>query len=356
MNYSREELYNLSIYEVRKIGQLEGVRSPTSLKKDKLIDEIISITSGVKERYIPTSKKGRPSKAFKQPIFLGGVEIDKKPAAQKHFFDSAVNVCAPNLEEDEIYKQGAKPAGEVEGFVDILNGEFGILRTGLSLDDDFVFLTNSIVKENEIKKGEKIKVSVLESSNGKKIADKLISREREKAATDFASLAPIYPNKVLQFSNNILNTLSPIGAGQRTLICCDDASLLEQCMFELFDGIKKKKFFIIFGAEPEEVEKYKNITNILCIKDSRDFELVKLAVNVLHRYAEAGEDCILFACGLENVKINNEDELSSEILNSFKNTTVAGSVTLIAGASDVDEFSLKGVFNQTIPIWNRLPN
>ena len=260
MNYSREELYNLSIYEVRKIGQLEGVRSPTSLKKDKLIDEIISITSGIKERYIPTSKKGRPSKAFKQPIFLGGVEIEKKPAVQKHFFDSAVNVCAPNLDEDEIYKQGAKPAGEVEGFVDILNGEFGILRTGLSLDDDFVFLTNSIVKENAIKKGEKIKVSVLESSNGKKIADKLICREGEKASTDFASLAPIYPNKVLQFDNNILNALSPIGAGQRTLICCDDASLLEQCMFSLFDGIKNKKFFIIFGAEPEEVEKYKNIT------------------------------------------------------------------------------------------------
>jgi len=309
MNYTREQLYNLSIYEVRKIGQLEGVKSPTSLKKDELIDEIIAISSGEKERYIPTSKKGRPSKAFKELDFLRNFEIEKEEN-KTSFFDSSLSICSPNLEEQAIYKMATEPVGEMEGFVDIVSSGFGILREKLSLGDDFVFLTSSLIKENNIKRGDFIKVSVLKLGDGKKFADKIISGPKNATELEFMNLSAIYPGKVLNFKNNgILNTLAPVGAGQRVLISCKDENLLEENMFKLFDQIDIKKFFIIFGVQPEEKEKYKNSKNIICIENEKDIPLIKLAVNILHREAETGADCVLFILGVE--KINLEEKFTN---------------------------------------------
>lgn len=355
MNYSREKLYNLSIYEVRKIGQIEGVKSPTSMKKDELIDEIMAITSGTKERYIPTNKKGRPSKAFKELDFLRDFDL-KKEEPKKSFFDTTLDVCAPNMEEVSLYKMGAEDDGEVEGFIDIINGEFGIIRSSFSEQYDFVFVLGSMIKENQLKKGEYVKVSVLKLGNGKKIANNLISRSNSNSEIDFMALEPIYPTKTINFEKNqILNQLSPIGNGQRALISLADENFLEDALFNLFNQVDLKKMFIIFGAQPEEKEKFKNSKNIICIENEKGFSLVKLAVNILHREAEKGEDCILFVFGFEKMKLYVEqNDILKEIYSAFKNTKEAGSVTLIAGSFDEVPNNLKNVFNLIIQLDEKL--
>ena len=59
MDYKKDNLKQMSVYPLRKIGKDLGVKSPTSLKKNELIESILDIQSG---KIKPVSSKhGRPS-------------------------------------------------------------------------------------------------------------------------------------------------------------------------------------------------------------------------------------------------------------------------------------------------------
>lgn len=64
MNYQRENLIQLNIHTLRSIAREFGVKSPTTLNKDSLINEILLISQGKKQPHTPT-KKGRPPKTNK---------------------------------------------------------------------------------------------------------------------------------------------------------------------------------------------------------------------------------------------------------------------------------------------------
>lgn len=61
MNFTIEELEQFNIYGLRSIAREVGVKAPTKLKREQLIEEILLIKSGAKKPYIP-SKIGRPVK------------------------------------------------------------------------------------------------------------------------------------------------------------------------------------------------------------------------------------------------------------------------------------------------------
>lgn len=48
-----------SVYELRAYGRALGVQSPTTMKKDNLITEIIKIASGIEPKSTPTKKGAR---------------------------------------------------------------------------------------------------------------------------------------------------------------------------------------------------------------------------------------------------------------------------------------------------------
>ena len=60
--FSKTELYEANIHELRKAGKLVGVRAPCSLCKEDLVDEIYAIITGSKDAYVRKDRRGRPSK------------------------------------------------------------------------------------------------------------------------------------------------------------------------------------------------------------------------------------------------------------------------------------------------------
>ena len=52
----------LGIHDLRRIAMAVGVKLPTKLKVDDLINAIIDVEEGKKEPYVKTSTIGRPSK------------------------------------------------------------------------------------------------------------------------------------------------------------------------------------------------------------------------------------------------------------------------------------------------------
>lgn len=60
MSLRREQLQKTSVLRLREIGRAYGVKAPTSLTKDNLINAILDIESG-KTQPCPNSNRGRPT-------------------------------------------------------------------------------------------------------------------------------------------------------------------------------------------------------------------------------------------------------------------------------------------------------
>ena len=61
-NYTKENLKSLGIYELRTVARELGVYSPTTLKKNEIIEKIMDIVTGVTKPHVRTTKQGRPAK------------------------------------------------------------------------------------------------------------------------------------------------------------------------------------------------------------------------------------------------------------------------------------------------------
>lgn len=61
MTYTKEYLEKISLLGLRQIGREVGVKSPTSLRKDQLVESILDIQQGYIEPYFNCDKRGRPA-------------------------------------------------------------------------------------------------------------------------------------------------------------------------------------------------------------------------------------------------------------------------------------------------------
>lgn len=87
--YTKEDLNNLGIYDLREIGRSVGVPSPTTMKKEQLIDYILKIIYG---EDIKTSKgklRGRPARKTQKSnnLFIDLIEKVETPKCNKTFID-----------------------------------------------------------------------------------------------------------------------------------------------------------------------------------------------------------------------------------------------------------------------------
>ena len=87
--YTKDDLNNLGIYDLREIGRSVGVPSPTTMKKEQLIDYILKIIYG---EDIKTSKgklSGRPARKAQKSnnIFIDLIEKVEAPKCNKTFIE-----------------------------------------------------------------------------------------------------------------------------------------------------------------------------------------------------------------------------------------------------------------------------
>lgn len=106
-NFSRDELYAINIHDLRKMGQQVGVKSPSSLNKEQLIENIYSIITGTKMPYKQKDKRGRPSKAtLNEKMFADLKSITTFGSGESLFGFSGVASQGPDpyLTEGEKHK------------------------------------------------------------------------------------------------------------------------------------------------------------------------------------------------------------------------------------------------------------
>ena len=87
--YTREELLDLGIYDLRELGRDVGVVSPTTLKKEQLVDAILSVIYGEAPKRNVGKGRGRPSRNKNKPcqLFVDLVGKIEEPTLNVNFVD-----------------------------------------------------------------------------------------------------------------------------------------------------------------------------------------------------------------------------------------------------------------------------
>ena len=84
--YTKEDLEKIGIYDLRELGREIGVPSPTSMKKDQLIDYIVGIIHGEKPKN-DNSLRGRPAKTGQKSYqkFIDLIDKIEAPKINNNF-------------------------------------------------------------------------------------------------------------------------------------------------------------------------------------------------------------------------------------------------------------------------------
>lgn len=113
--YTKDELLSLGIYELRELGRDIGVQSPTTLKKEVLVDSILSIIYGSEPVRKIGKGRGRPSRSGAKPCKLFIDLIDKIEApvnATTFITDSGKKMPTSFAFSDLLSSKVASPKAE----------------------------------------------------------------------------------------------------------------------------------------------------------------------------------------------------------------------------------------------------
>ena len=176
--FTRDDLLNLGIYELRDLGRDVGVCSPTTLKKENLIDAILGVVYGEIPKRKAGKGRGRPTRRMERPsnIFLGLVDRSNSPR------------CETNIlfgKDEEEFCLSAQVASFAKEYLDDEDDGVAIVSEGIVCEEEgsyFVRKYKFVPSETDIKISEEIikqhnlrDNDVVEyfSSTGKEVTDVL---------------------------------------------------------------------------------------------------------------------------------------------------------------------------------------
>lgn len=171
MDKNAKSLEDLSIYELRDVARNVGVQSPSSKKKDTLIQEIKDIISGKQKPHVRTTNKGRPARSIAQMSTIFDVmmpnildePINTLDVPEKtDWFDRMHEDSALALSRSETPFGEEKIETRVEnGQLDITAKGYGILRVAeFESSDQDAFVSPVLIQQYNLVQGDSLIANV----------------------------------------------------------------------------------------------------------------------------------------------------------------------------------------------------
>lgn len=295
-----------------------------------------------------------------------------------------------------------------EGVLEILPDGFGFLRSTnynyLPSAED-IYVSPAQIRRFDLKKGDTISGSIRPPKEKEKYfallkVDRINSESPEKARERiyFENLTPLYPNERLvmetsrqNFSERVIDLVSPIGKGQRGLIVAPPRTgktMLLQCIANSIAANNPEAVLIVLliGERPEEVTEMQRCVKGEVIASTFDEEperhpqVAEMAIEKARRLVEHGKDVVILLDSITRLAraYNAVQPHSGKILSggidsnalhkpkrffgSARNIEQGGSLTIIATAlvdtgSRMDEVifeEFKGTGNMELVLDRRL--
>lgn len=271
--FTREELEQKSIFEMRTLAKEYGVSAPTKLNKGELVDLVYKISNG--EIQPPTApRRGRPKKGAsvesEQPSTIeqpkeqaptptedGVIVVEAEDSQEKNYtkatgkFKSFVKPSFKPAQQQNFGKNNfAKPANKPkqnvlqesneqeepeqlrEGYLEVYPDGYGFLRVkNGEFNDMDAYVSAMKIKQYGLRKGDYVQGLCKKVQEGRPSAVVSVTTingiEWEKVGKrpNFDDLVPIYPNERIrletsprEYATRCIDLVSPIGKGQRAII------------------------------------------------------------------------------------------------------------------------------------------
>ena len=156
---TNNQLNELNIFTLRELARQAGVNSPTSKKKDQLIQEILDIQSGSAKPAIAKTKQGRPPKS----TTYGFADLFDF----NNFFRPVTPVVMLRQEIAEIDEEDVVTK---LGYIEILENLNAFLWVQNNFDYQKYFVSSQIVKQYDLRSGDKV-LAVVGGSNNMVVMD-----------------------------------------------------------------------------------------------------------------------------------------------------------------------------------------
>lgn len=289
----REQLEELSIFSLRELARRTGVCSPTSKKKQQLIDEIIAINNGIKKPYIPKIKQGRPPKTFGYDV--GEIFTTSAPMPVFSRNATLAQECE-GFEHISVY--------EVSGVVEPTTNDAGFLWVNDLQDYNCYFIPASIMGGYHLHAGDMVTatISCAESNVIVKNILKINGMDYdqiEENTTNYYAINHSLDKIKIGFKGEPYSSLN-VNRGENTYVYGSDNNqntkyaidLLNSCEFE-------SKLYINISITEKNKHVLKDIkdSELFVSKLTNDVEttkrVVNLAINRAIRLFEEGQNVLI---------------------------------------------------------------
>lgn len=364
-----DKIKDMGIYELRNFARELGIHSPTTLKRDELIEQISGVLNGkiiIKE---PASNRGRPPRKENMSTIFNNTFSkgeDTLYNLDKYEFLFINQVSAPSPVYENNIKQESSASFIKSGIVEVLAGGNARLVDLDNFDLDSVLIGSDLVKKYRLKSGMNINCFCHKVCSDKEqfIAKIIDEASLPKVEVEYSKLKNDIPMEIIKVNNSFeglkkLNRIYPLCKGQKGFLICDkelDLTDVANKVAGAFEGVKtiatlSSDLGIKNTNNFEEVVTYQS-TEILS-KKARKFEIT---IEIAKRMAENGEDAVVIVGNFSNLfktyyqmfltkniseSIAKEDaiQILKYFFNNAKNTE-KGSLTLLILTRD-DENLLK---------------
>jgi transcription termination factor Rho len=411
------------IEEIPEINQELPIAEVENSEKENQIEVVVEKTQP-EHKSLPQERnhKGKQqhhhqNNENKQPQekVLSEAEIER----QKHLEEQ--QQLKEKQEKERLEKENAKRERiqqlvelegiiQTQGVLEITNEGYGFLRSAdynyMASPDD-VYLASHQVRSNGLKTGDTVLGTIRPPKEGEKyfalvkvekINGKSIEEIRDRVS--FEHLTPLFPQEKLNlvdkndnYSNRIIDLVSPIGKGQRGLIVAQPKTGKTQLLKGLANAIATNHpevymIILLIDERPEEVTDMARSVNAEVVASTFDEPAekhVKLANIVLEkakRLTESGHDVVILLDSITRLAraYNTVQPASGKILSggvdanalqkpkrffgAARNIENGGSLTIIATAltetgSKMDEVifeEFKGTGNMELQLDRKLSN
>lgn len=222
----------------------------------------------------------------------------------------------------EILKRSSEKEGYifVEGILEVMNdGSHGVLRTdGMLPGENDVYISGSQIKKFSLRTGDVVTGPARLPKDKEKYlsllrVDTVYGKPAAEAASRpyFQKLTPIFPKKQIKLeteadviSTRIIDLLSPIGFGQRSMIVSPPKAGKTWLMKAIADGIAKnhkeaKIIVVLVGERPEEVtDMQRSVKGEVYASNfdelpEHNCRVAEMALEKAKRMVEWGEDVVI---------------------------------------------------------------
>lgn len=384
---NEQNLQELGIFEIRNIAREIGVYSPTTQKKQELIEKIMRIVNGSEKPYVKKTRQGRPPKNITTINDFIEVIVPQKTLEQRNSTDYSVfNDNAKNINFDDLN------ANEYcfKGLVKVYDGNDYSLCFLSKINEtqkDIVFINNVQTDFYNLKTGDEISGKyVFVDENKPFILKEIFSINGNAFTQDFKRKTSYFnliaKNPCQKLKTNIysnddeiykdIDLFSPIAKGQRILI---KSTLNNQfngnILHRLSTGENNLKSLVVLIDEtPENYYEFCSNSNFDVVSNNYDkcenFDLeLDVKLERILRSVEEGSDEVIYINDIkklqkyfENNFIMQKYSLNESIVmaeNKIKNlillgkfTENNGSLTLIAGTDCENSEKFENLFNNKI--------